>query len=484
MVSDMTEQTDAQLVQQARQGDSQALAQLFQRYWPAARATAYGVLGQLHLVEDAAAEAMGVALQGLNGLKEADKFGAWLHTIVVRTARQMLSNTVRQRRVEQAKQPPEDLHTVPDQLEQRELVCLLHEAVEQLPDLQREAVTLYYFEGYTVEQAANFVDVPVGTLKRRLHEGRQDLQGVIQQMKSGRKPMDAHRETVLKQLEQLLNPDLDVDRKQVQLVIQQAMKLRPYPRELMTKIAKQYFAKQYGTPESQAQAAMVMKKMMKVLRESSPRLNDPSHALCQVAQAIQAALSTFELVDLWGPEEQTDDHIQQMLKSLSGQGDMVSHLASTDLSLFLYRTRTIFFQDDQGGWYTMRELAQLDETPPDLWQRAGLSDAFVLHWNVTEALDLQTLEQCLRDLAKAVIPKRPFTLQPYDSPRYRSALRMQFNDSTLPAAIGGILMANQDDENERQRASVMLCLEAWASALSGESVGLEDATPYRDAMTP
>ena len=65
----------------------------------------------------------------------------------------------------------------PARLEQRELAALLHEAVENLSQTLREAISLFYFEGYNLKEAANFLDVPEGTLKRRLHEGRQRLRG-------------------------------------------------------------------------------------------------------------------------------------------------------------------------------------------------------------------------------------------------------------------------------------------------------------------
>jgi len=36
-------------------------------------------------------------------------------------------------------------------------------------------VVLFYFEGYSLKEAAGFLDIPEGTLKRRLHDGRKRL---------------------------------------------------------------------------------------------------------------------------------------------------------------------------------------------------------------------------------------------------------------------------------------------------------------------
>ena len=45
----------------------------------------------------------------------------------------------------------------------------------ELPDRLRESMALIYFEGYDSEAAARFLDVPAGTLRRRLHDGRRQL---------------------------------------------------------------------------------------------------------------------------------------------------------------------------------------------------------------------------------------------------------------------------------------------------------------------
>ena len=48
----MAEQTEQDWVKQAARGKSAAVAELYQRYWRAARAAAYGVTGNLSLAAD------------------------------------------------------------------------------------------------------------------------------------------------------------------------------------------------------------------------------------------------------------------------------------------------------------------------------------------------------------------------------------------------------------------------------------------------
>jgi RNA polymerase sigma-70 factor (ECF subfamily) len=52
---------------------------------------------------------------------------------------------------------------------------ILNTAVSNLPSLQREALFLFEFEGLSLEDSARVARVDVGTLKARLHRGRERL---------------------------------------------------------------------------------------------------------------------------------------------------------------------------------------------------------------------------------------------------------------------------------------------------------------------
>jgi RNA polymerase sigma-70 factor, ECF subfamily len=51
----------------------------------------------------------------------------------------------------------------------------LRDLVERLPSRQRQAVLLHYYADISLEEIAKLLHVPTGTVKRRLHDGRQRL---------------------------------------------------------------------------------------------------------------------------------------------------------------------------------------------------------------------------------------------------------------------------------------------------------------------
>ena len=157
---------DRELVERARQGDGAAIAELFSRYWRAVRAAPFGVTGEWASAEDAAAEAFRQAWVGLDSLRDPDRFGPWLRTIVVRKARLLCRSTRSDAGgvlddVPGAEESPDII------LERLQTAALVQLLVRELPPRLREAVSLFYFEGYDTDSAARFLEIPRGTFRRR-----------------------------------------------------------------------------------------------------------------------------------------------------------------------------------------------------------------------------------------------------------------------------------------------------------------------------
>ena len=55
----------------------------------------------------------------------------------------------------------------------------VHHALDQLPLLQREALTLYFLEDLSIDEIAMVLDVAVGTVKSRLHYAKRAIRKII-----------------------------------------------------------------------------------------------------------------------------------------------------------------------------------------------------------------------------------------------------------------------------------------------------------------
>ncbi len=164
------------LVERARDGSLEAYGDLVRRFQDMAYGFAYAWLGDWHLAQDAAQEAFVEAFRDLAKLREPAAFPGWLRRIV----RKHCDRLTRRKRVatvplEAAAAVPADEPTPPEAAARREMAERVLAALRGLPDDQRMVTTLFYIDGYSQQDIADFLDVPVTTVKKRLAHSRERL---------------------------------------------------------------------------------------------------------------------------------------------------------------------------------------------------------------------------------------------------------------------------------------------------------------------
>ncbi|TAK21207.1 MAG: sigma-70 family RNA polymerase sigma factor [Chloroflexota bacterium] len=174
--------SDAALIDAARAGDNDAFAELYGRHRGLVLALCRRMLGDSVLAEDAAQEAALQAFLGLDRLRRPDRFGSWLAGIGLNVCRGWLRapsradwswETLHGGRL--APEPVDDGNTPEDIATATELASRVRRAVDDLPRGQRAAVLLFYFGGLSHAETADLLEVEVGAIKARLHNGRRHL---------------------------------------------------------------------------------------------------------------------------------------------------------------------------------------------------------------------------------------------------------------------------------------------------------------------
>ncbi len=167
----MDAKDDAALVAEALAGGMEAFGPIIERYKDAVFGVALARLRNFHDAEDLAQQAFIEAYECLPRLKDPNRLGAFLRSIAIHRALNHLRGRGRFVDIASIPEPPAE-DTAPHLLEQRERVMA---AVSRLSKAQRETVTLFYVSGYTLQEIAAIQEVPVGTIKYRLHEARNRL---------------------------------------------------------------------------------------------------------------------------------------------------------------------------------------------------------------------------------------------------------------------------------------------------------------------
>jgi RNA polymerase sigma-70 factor, ECF subfamily len=117
-------------------------------------------------------------LRGLSSLREPRNLAPWLYRIARNTAfsHGQSRSFQRERLEELAGQAETEEDPGPRHLENAELI---HQGLLQLVLAHREVLTLYFLESMTVEQIAQVLEVPAGTVKSRLFHARRALRDVL-----------------------------------------------------------------------------------------------------------------------------------------------------------------------------------------------------------------------------------------------------------------------------------------------------------------
>ncbi len=161
----------------SRERRHDAFDALVVRFQDMAYGYAYALLGDDALAQDAAQEAFITAYQSLDQLRDPRAFPGWLRRIVfTQTTRLTRGKHFTIQPVETALNVSSNLPDPSTEVESRELKDHLHAAIQTLPDHQRTATILYYIDGYSQNEVADFLETSVDAVKKQLQRARSHLQ--------------------------------------------------------------------------------------------------------------------------------------------------------------------------------------------------------------------------------------------------------------------------------------------------------------------
>jgi RNA polymerase sigma-70 factor (ECF subfamily) len=163
---------DARLAERIRAGETEALGELYDRYASTALGTALRVVGDREEAEDLVHDAFMAVWRKIDRFDASrGSLRAWLMTVV----RNRAIDRVRGRRVSIDVEDADEralLRTGPnptwEEALQNASAAEVRHALAGLPEEQRRAVELAYFEGYTYREVAEIMTVPHGTASGRL----------------------------------------------------------------------------------------------------------------------------------------------------------------------------------------------------------------------------------------------------------------------------------------------------------------------------
>ncbi len=176
-------------IRQLKNGDQNAFAEIVEFYKDKVFQICYRMLGNRHEAEDIAQEAFIRAYVNIHSYDLNKKFSTWLYRI----ATNLSIDRIRKKKPDyyldaelagsdgltMYSQVAADVTLPEDELETLELQELIQAEILKLPDKYRSVIVLKYIEEFSLKEIGEILDLPVGTVKTRIHRGREALRNQL-----------------------------------------------------------------------------------------------------------------------------------------------------------------------------------------------------------------------------------------------------------------------------------------------------------------
>ena len=181
-----TQLDDPQLIRRLKDGDEAALEALMAQYQTRVFGLALRISGNREDAEEVLQDVFLTVIQKIDTFRGDAKLSSWIYRIATNAALMKLRKRpkVQELPLEEELGPAMTEHGAiaepvldwtrlpPDEVERKELVQRIEQALEQLPQEYRSVFVLRDIEGLSAEEACEVLNISVAALKSRLHRAR------------------------------------------------------------------------------------------------------------------------------------------------------------------------------------------------------------------------------------------------------------------------------------------------------------------------
>ncbi|RFU61460.1 RNA polymerase sigma factor SigW [Bacillus sp. V59.32b] len=179
-------------IKQVLKGDQDAFGEIVELYKDKVFQICFRMLGNRHEAEDMAQEAFLRAYVNIQSFNINMKFSTWLYRI----ATNLCIDRIRKKKpdfyldaevagaegLDMYSQIAADTALPEDEVESLELQETIQAEILKLPEKYRSPIVLKYIEELSLKEISEILDLPVGTVKTRIHRGREALRNQLRHL--------------------------------------------------------------------------------------------------------------------------------------------------------------------------------------------------------------------------------------------------------------------------------------------------------------
>ena len=183
------------LVRAVQNKDQKSFEELYTKYYKKIYAIAFATTKNVSDAEDILQITFSKVWQSISSLEDPSAFNTWVQKIAINESKTLLNKRKPSVSIddEEDESPVTELESdlmLPEAYAEKEdLSARLRQIIYELSDVQRQTITLYYFDNLTISEIAQIMDCTEGTVKSRLYLARKAIRTEIedQERKTGTK---------------------------------------------------------------------------------------------------------------------------------------------------------------------------------------------------------------------------------------------------------------------------------------------------------
>lgn len=182
----MTDHSDEALMERVKRGDLNMLSDLVRKYEKPLFAFIYRVIGNSHEAEEVFQETFLRIHEKSSTYRSDSKFRPWMYRISLNLCRDLLRRRPHAPELSLDDDIKPEMLTDPKAGMTRNLIAYhVRKIITSLPDKLRPVFLLYHYQGMSYQEIASALQIPVGTVKSRMHEAVKLLARMLKEMEVG-----------------------------------------------------------------------------------------------------------------------------------------------------------------------------------------------------------------------------------------------------------------------------------------------------------
>ena len=169
------------LVLQAKEGNREAFGRLYEEVGRSVYFNCLKLIGSAQEAQDAVQDTFMTALLKLGELREPENFSAWVNRIAINKCRAYFRKPAAEELADEALEVIPDEGLIPEEyaadVQKRRVIMQIID--RELTAEQRRSVILYYFDSLSVEEIAQIMECPGGTVTSRLSAARKKIKEAV-----------------------------------------------------------------------------------------------------------------------------------------------------------------------------------------------------------------------------------------------------------------------------------------------------------------